>query len=379
MTAKELLTTIQLSGDKVTKNTEFLELAERDSDLFDKKFVNDYIKSQYSRLPTDFQNSHFYDIIDESFSVLRNIVLNFNINFDGQTIEPCDIPLFGTADFKEFNAFVETSDSEPVIVFNEGLLMFTQKLMEIYTIEHWLRARNKMTEQMEHLLTLNFFDIMFCFHLFSNAYYAIPLAWCNIEDLNDVGSPEKLYELESPFDEYIGEQDYMIFEYEISLSTYLWIAAHEYSHIILGHLKDNNDTTRLNLNEVEVDKIILNRKQEFDADLLGAIITLESDSSKFLANGIYFALTCLMLSSIGNSENLHSEYPPVKDRLNNIFNNIAVSSNYSLSNYMNVDAVFSRKYQDFEMLLHRIKENNISFSSIQEMQHYIYKIYPLEN
>lgn len=376
MTAKELLTAIQLSGQNVHNNSEFSAMIEKEGDLVDKNFINKYIKSKNDRMPTDFQNTHFYDIIDESFITLKDTIANNTFKFKGRDVISCDIPLFGTADFKEFNAFVETSDNEPVIVFNEGLLMFMERLMGIYTMEHWLRANNKMTEQMNNLLTLNFLDVMLSFHLFSNAYYAIPLVWCNIDDLNDIGSPEKIYELESPFDDYIGEQDYIIFEHQISLSAYLWIAAHEYSHIILDHLRENDGFSRLNLNGVEINKIDLNRTQELEADLLGAIITLESKASGFMANGIYFALTCIMLSLVEYDEAICNDHPSVKDRLSNIFNNSEVNAKYSLSNYRNVDVVFAPKYQKFKELIESIEKHDISFSSIYEMQHYIYKVFP---
>lgn len=378
MTAKELLTIIQQTGKNIHSNAEFLKNIEKNN-FFDKEFINNYIKTTNEQMPTDFQNSHFYDIIKNSFVTLKDTITNASLRFKGEDISPCDVPLFGTADFKEFDAFVETSDDESVIVFNEGLIMFIQRLKEIYTIEHWLKANNKITKQMDNLLTLNFFDIMLSFHLFSNAYYAIPLIWCNAEDLNDIGYPEKICKLESPFDKYIGNQNYMDFEFEISLSTYLWIAAHEYSHIVLGHLKDNNDISKLHLNGIEVNKIDLNQKQELDADLLGAIISLESESSHFIANGIYLVLTCLMLSYIDTNENYNIDHPPVKDRINNIFNNIETDTKYFISNYKNVAAIFSKKYQNFKELLYKIDKDNISFSSIHEMQYYIYKVYHIED
>ena len=217
MTAKELLTIIQQAGESVHSNASFLKSIKEDNIFLDKEFVNNYIKTKNEQMPTDFQDSHFYDIIENSFVTLKDTITNTPLIFKGENIHSCDVPLFGTADFKEFDAFVETSDDESVIVFNEGLLMFIQRLKEIYTIEHWLKANNEITEQMDNLLTLNFFDIMLSFHLFSNAYYAIPLIWCNIDNLSDIGYPEKIYELESPFDKYVGNEDYLNFEFEISL------------------------------------------------------------------------------------------------------------------------------------------------------------------
>ncbi len=373
MTAKELLTAIQLAGQHVHNNSDFSEMLEKKDDIFDKRFINNYIREKHNRMPTVFQNTHFYDIIDESFITLKDTVINTSLEFKNRKIHFCDIPLFGTADFKEFNAFVETADGDAVIVFNEGLLMFTQKLIEIYTLDHWLRANHKMTKQMNELLTLNFLDVMLSFHLFSNAYFAIPLVWCNIDDLDDIGSPEKLYELDSPFDDYLSKEDYITFERQISMSTYLWIAAHEYSHLLLDHLRKHNGTSRLNLSGLEVNKIELKHSQEYDADLLGAIIALESDSSPFIANGIYFAMTCMMLSQIEHDKS--SDHPSAEDRIINVFNS-EVIRNYHLSNYKNVDAVFVPKIQKFKELLSRIEENDISFSSVSEMQNYIYKVFP---
>ena len=74
MTANELLTKIQLFGEKVHSNNEYLKKIENEHFNFNKQKLVDHIKASNNRMPTDYQNSHFYDIIENSFSVLKETI-----------------------------------------------------------------------------------------------------------------------------------------------------------------------------------------------------------------------------------------------------------------------------------------------------------------
>lgn len=378
MTAKDLLTKIQLFGENVHSNDEYLKGIENEQFIFNKQKVMDLIKTSYNRMPTDFQNSHFYDIIRDSFSVLKDTINSTEIKFCNRIIQPKPVPLFGTANFDGFNAFVETADNVSVIVFNEGLLKFVERLKEIYLKEHWLIVHKEITPHLRKIFTKNFVDIILSFYLFSDAYYAIPLVWCDIDNLDDLNYPDKIYEYSSPFENFFWDDDYLQCEYEMTTSIYLWIAAHEYAHVALGHLEDAHSTSRLHLNGIDIDKINLSQQQELEADLLGAIIAMESKSSFLCAYGIYFALTCMLLSGIDKELPYENDHPIVKVRMKNIFDNINLNNDYVIGSYHNIDKIFAPKYEIFKKILYKIYIDNISFSSIDEMQEYIYKIYPFE-
>lgn len=375
MTANELLTKIQLFGEKVHSNNEYLKKIENEHFNFNKQKLVDHIKASNNRMPTDYQNSYFYDIIENSFSVLKETIDSTEIKFCNRIIQPKPVPLFGTANFNEFNAFVETTDNVSVIVFNEGLLKFMERLKEIYIKEHWLIAHKEINPHLRKVFTKNFVDIILSFYLFSDAYYAIPLEWCDITNLNDLDCPDKIYEFSSPFENYFWDDEYLQCEYEMTTSIYLWIAAHEYAHVALGHLEDSHSTSKLHLNGIEIDKIDLNQQQELDADLLGAIITMESKSSFFCAYGIYFALICLLLSEIDKKSPCEHDYPLVRVRMKNIFDNLNFNKDYLIGNYHNIDKIFAPKYEMLRKILCKIDSDNISFSSVDEMQEYVYKIY----
>lgn len=374
MNAEELLYNIQLLGKTQHSNRDFLKETKRD---LAKKYpgVISKLENSVERMPTDYQDSHFFDIIKDSFNILKETVLNKNIKFGEKIIKPEPIPLFGTVDIDGCNAFIRVLDNDnkvAVIVFNNILLMFTQRLMEIYTTEHWLTMKKQMNKYFQVLLTKNFIDVMLCLHLFNNPYYALPLFWSEIENLD---YPEKFYDTSSVFDDIFGNEEYLLFEHQISNSTYLWIASHEYAHLILGHLNDDNEISKLGLSDFEVNKILFAQQQEFDADLLGAIITMESESSFFAANGIYFALNCLFLSNIDKIETSMSSHPPIKDRINNIFEKIKFNKEYLISNYRIIDEIFVPKYQMFKKLLLHIDSENVIFHNVTDMQKYIYKEY----
>lgn len=236
----------------------------------------------------------------------------------------------------------------------------TQRLMLLLTKERWLSVKKLITDKHQELLTRNFLDIMMCFYVFSDAYLAIPLEWCEAESFEDL-TPEKIYDLESSFDIIHYDDAFITLEDGVKITTYLWMAAHEYSHLLLNH-KLETATNK-------------SWKQELDADLLGAIITMESDCSFFTATGIYFALSCIYMGSFDIEENSH---PPVSMRMKNVFDYINSKKDYIVSNYKVIDQVFVPKIQEFFRLVHIIEEKNIHFLTPLKLQKFIYKEYKLE-
>lgn len=74
MDAKELLKSIQLLGKNVKSNEDYLQKVIRESNNSKYNFLVDKIRETNSKLPTDYQESHFYSIIEDSFSILEEII-----------------------------------------------------------------------------------------------------------------------------------------------------------------------------------------------------------------------------------------------------------------------------------------------------------------
>ena len=217
MNAKELLTAIQISGKSVSDNRRDLQTYINIKNKHGNKdtFINyDYLIQELQktsdRMPTNYQNSHFYNIIVDSFNILDETINNETISYNGKNIEIKPVPMYGTASLKGYNAFIRTDD-EPVIVFNDDLLMLTDKLIEIYTKTHWLASNDLLNDKYLDLLTRNFIDVMYCFYFESDAYNAIPLDWCEIENFDDLLSIEKIYENTFEFENLFVNNNYLSF------------------------------------------------------------------------------------------------------------------------------------------------------------------------
>ena len=385
MNAKELLTAIQISGKSVSDNRRDLQTYINIKNKHGNKdtFINyDYLIQELQktsdRMPTNYQNSHFYNIIVDSFNILDETINNETISYNGKNIEIKPVPMNGTASLKGYNAFIRTDD-EPVIVFNDDLLMLTDKLIEIYTKTHWLASNDLLNDKYLDLLTRNFIDVMYCFYFESDAYNAIPLDWCEIENFDDLLSIEKIYENTFEFENLFVNNNYLSFFSQFEESTYLWIAAHEYSHLVLGHLNNDRNLSKGLLNDnIEVEKYSFEWQEEYDADLLGAIITMESKSSFFLSTSIYFAMNCIKLGDLYHSESTSKNHPPISLRIENVFDYFDSNYRYYMGNNKNIDVILNPMVKKYMNFVNNIQSNNLHFSELFEMQRYIYKQYEFE-
>lgn len=373
MNAKELLTSLQIGGRTYYSNSEFLNKNREELKSEEYKGVIKLIEDSNKRMPTDYQDSHFYNIIEDSFDSLSRTMIEKDIEFKGIKIYPERIPLFGTADFEGYNAFVEAEDKIKVIVFNNDLLKFTQQIMEIYTKEHWLTSKGLINKDIKKIFAQHFCDVMLCYHIFSDAYATVPLAFCEISDLDYLGDQDKIYELSSSIDELIDFDQYYLFESQIRIPTYQWIAAHEYAHVVLGHLNSNFALSKLNLCGNDIAEISFSYQKEYEADLLGAIITLESDESLFSANGICLAMNCILLSQLYEESERSLSHPPIQYRIEKVFSYIENSKQFLVSNYENVDKIIASNYYIYRKVINKIMSEEMLFVTPIEMQKFIYK------
>ncbi len=235
-----------------------------------------------------------------------------------------------------------------------------------------VKKKDKMTAHFQELFTKNFIDIMLCFYIYLFPYHARSLEFCGIEDLGEWFSIENVENYVPPFGDEFLEEDYIYFANQVRTSTYLWFAAHEYSHIALGHLEIKNSTLKSNFSNTELERICISQQHELDADTLATIITMESNNSEVTSEGICLALNTLLLATVDQRPSVYSSHPPVGVRIDNILKNPIINNKYIINNYHEVEEIFSDKYKAFHNILKQFNENNIEFSSIIEMQRYIY-------
>lgn len=377
MTAKELLRLIQLSGERVRSNEEYLRKIKREINTEKYSYIIDRIGEINSRMPTDFQDSHYYDIISGIFQILETTVKEHSIFFDGAPVSAQPIPIFGTVSSKGYNALIALSD-EPVIAFNDDLLIFTDRILHIYTIEHWLAANKLMTQKIRDVLTRNFIDLMVCFYCGVDLTYVLPIEACNADNWDEFKEYDIPEEVLLPFS-CIYDTKYMLFSEDVGSSAYLWMVAHEYAHLLLGHLNSNgkNLVSRY-INDISVEETYFPWKEELDADSLAATIVMASDNSFFKVSGMYLALMCLKLCGIDRESCDVSTHPPVNKRLENLMKIIESDSRYMVA-CKNIDTVIVPKFAEFRKFLEHIGATEVTFLSEGDIQKYIYTRYPLWN
>lgn len=379
MTAEQLLKSIQLSAGREHGNDEYIEKLQRESKGAKDDKIIQKLKMEYAKMPTNYQDSHFYDIIIDSFEILKDTVENENFEFEGRIIQPKSIPLFGTADLNGCNAFIATEDSDPVIVFNNDLLKFVECMLHIYSFEKWILMQGLMSESCQNLLTKNFIDMMYCYYV-SDIYFSRDLTSYEFDADMELHIPKKANG-DLSFLKYIFCDEHHKFHFDLKTSTYLWMASHEYSHFLLGHLEsEEKNINPYYLNKIDLDEILFEWKQEHDADMLGVIIALQSCATLTPMEGAYFALKCLLLSNMHNGRTFSKTHPPINLRIKHINNYLTNHEEYrylgnSINTYKNFDMIFAKKYKAFLKFENHIKSEKINFSDIIDMQKYLYGEY----
>jgi hypothetical protein len=369
MDAYELLKVIQLAGNNVRSNESDLQERILMFNNTEYSFIIEKTRQSNNSMPTDYQDSHFYDLIKNSFAILNETIKTEEIIFDGKKIQPRPLPLYGTVDFDSFNAFITADNSDPVIVLNNGLLKFTQKIIELITKEHYLRSKNLFSKKYQGIFTKNFIDAMMCYYIYGDVYGAISLDLCDIENFDDLKDSEKVGD-HIGASEMLYDEAYFQFLFDVEDATYLWIAAHEYAHLLLGHI-DNANLSSKRLNEVHVSMIDFDWQEEYDADSLGAILTMQSSACHNSIHGIYLALTCLLFCTCHN-EKTSISHPPVAERINNVFA-ILKKNNYDIDGYRNIDNYLVPKFRKYGEFLPILAESGIGISSAFELQKYLYR------
>lgn len=377
MTAKELLSLIQLSGERVRSNEEYLRKIQRELTANEYSYIIERIGEANRRMPTDFQDSHYYDMISGIFNILETTVNEHTICFKGNPIITKPIPIFGTVASRGYNALITPSD-EPVIAFNDDLLIFTERILHIYTLEHWLAANKQLTPRIKDVLTRNFIDLLVCFFCGVDLTYVLPIEACNADNWNEFEEYDIPEDVILPFD-CVYDSRYMLFEEDVKTSAYLWIVAHEYAHLLLGHLNsEKKNLVNRYINDVSVEEACFQWKEELDADYLAALVVMASDYSYFKISGIYLALMCLKICGFDQETEGISTHPPVNQRLENLTEFIDGEPRYQIA-CKNIDTVIVPKFIEFKKFLAHIDAADLTFSNEGEIQKYIYTKYPLSN
>lgn len=358
MKAIELLYSLQATCNRFRNdtysNTNYDEFRAEYLHIFgtiynEKSFRESYFrhKAEEAALPTKYQDSLFYSQIEPSIEPLSKLIdKRDSFVFFGKEIKLRPIPLYGTLELENHNAFIAMADDEPVIVINEGIIKL---LMEFSTLAVANFLYGIFDSELQNKIIRHYIDFVICNLFYKNKDIAIQ--W----------SPDDGFEVH-----------FLSFQKEVFETALRFVFAHEYSHYVLGHIGT--------LKTVEINKIKVNMEhydwvQEYDADLLGARFALAGRPlTRFL--GIFLALESLFLSDIYIHNS--TSHPPIFERVGAL-RKFAKNSGYNdVSCYMFEMVVEPLAVQVNLFLKYLIeKDKKIEKGNVEEIQNIIYNEFPI--
>ncbi len=356
MNAKEFLKLLQ-------KKHNSLQNFQIDYEEFKKIYINVFgsIKNEESfknnfslsmeknpEITSDYQNDIYYTYIKESVKPISELIKNQRqLIFYGNKIELIPIPTFGTLEMTTHCAFTVAPDNDPLIVISEGLIDLLQEFSTLVAASILYGIYN---ENIQENIIRHYIDFIICIMFYNNKFAA------------------NLWILENEVDE-----NFMPLKDELFRTSLLFIFAHEYSHLILGHIGKSKTIT---INDINVNIQNYSWKQEFDADLLGTRIALSNRPLSKLTS-IFLALESLQLSSIYVMHDTKT-HPALIKRLTSIREYAAKNGYDPVSCYM-FEMLVEPMAVQVKLFIKYINENNmhIGNDNLLEIQKLIYNDFPI--
>jgi hypothetical protein len=260
-----------------------------------KKYVNQ-INELYNEIPTQYENPIYYKEITYCFNYLRDIIKIYNIKNISD-----EMPLYGTLNLNFFSASIRKIKIEPIIVFSNTSITFCEYISRV--IAKMLGSSELLSIQQVSKNVIQNPLIIQCFLDIVYSYLNGTIAKSQ--------SYLKLKLTENEQYSFILIRNYML--------TY--IVAHEYSHLLLGHLEDNKIVS-LNVCDEKINFISNSWAQEFDADMNAWKILMhdKSDINRIIMGiTLCFDVLCCLeelekASYPENEVSIWGTHPPARER-----------------------------------------------------------------
>lgn len=246
-------------------------------ELIDNDFIFDsYVASQPSMIKTEIEElkkqyksaSHSNILLTKyediyAYSILEPLYERILLTADKLSLETTTRPFIGTAESKEYNAFAVKvpRTNEYLIVFEGSIFIVANLLAKIIAS---CLPDFKMTDE---TVSFNISKERIINHVQTNpelqerfadlVYNAIYLGH---------SSKTTQYFLREPFGRLQGE---------LLNSLELFVVGHEYGHIYSGHLNESNISKKVIDGKI-IERISLNWEMEYEADLIGLTLLLNS-------------------------------------------------------------------------------------------------------
>lgn len=295
-------------------------------------------------LITKYQDPLIYKLLSDIFKEINDVK---DYVFEGIEIIAKESPIFGTVDFDMFSAEVCRSDCDDILILiSSGLFTYANLISKIVVSALPLvgndRNHNMFSTKSEDVfnniknnknILTRFFDLMLA---------------C-------------LYTNEPPRAKpYFINSEYDSFCQIVRHSFETFVVAHEYSHFMLGHLKDSHEKNIIKIDSSDIEHIYHNWNDELQADLYGAMLTLHIMRSKGydLHLGMLGIVVCIKslelfekLSAMrANSEydlnELSSTHPPAYIREKSIINTLFENEENEL--FSTISSVIDSFWDEFK-------------------------------
>jgi hypothetical protein len=253
----------------------------------------EFKKSQTTNKSVSKLQSKYEDI--GSFTILQTIFDKVESSANKLNMSVSQKPILGTALSKEYNAFaVKVPDAEEYLIVFEGeLFILSNILSKIISLslpdfkrsDESVSFNLKISRIRNHIQThpaLQELFTDFVHNVISNA------------------QPTKTKQ-------YFLHESLGVMQYTLLNSLELFVVGHEYGHIYAGHLNDSSLTDFLYFGK-NVSRISLDWEMEFEADLIGLNLLLNSLNDKSL----------LPFSYLGPE--MFFTFLDISERANNLFN-----------------------------------------------------------
>lgn len=332
-----------------------------DEEILRKSLQNMRSEQVISRYENPYYYGYFKDIISDIHRMKDRFM----------DCEEQEIPLFGTVEFDMFYAQIRCPDSTmpPIILFYSGIIQFahdiTNTLTKAFPIQNKDKEKIVFSMEPEQIIKSiesnkwierRFTDIVLSIFLYGSV------------DMCDVSQPE---------DDYL----YRKFSNALADSFLTFIVAHECAHYYLGHLGETAAKAIVTIGKVQYENIIPDWEQEFDADYIGALLTIpvlleKKMDIQVILGGIYVAMWMLSIIEslrIQGKEGATS-HPPAKDRLLQVkekLQKIMQNDLYVLEVY---DVLFSALWERFTVISKSVENKvlagrpmaEVTYSQIKE-------------
>ena len=232
-----------------------------------------YYRQEFLKYPllTEYENTYCNWILNDILNILYEARKHIKCDDEGVSLD-FELPIIGSVNFGFYDARAVNDDGAKVVLISRSLLTFTACLATIVAQSSLNQSHGLSNEYINQY----FVDISTAFHLFypylGRVFYR--------ERERDVANISKRCPITDWTACLMGEQ--------LSVTSHLFVVAHEYSHLILNHPFKKISVEKCREDEQEAD--------ELAGLLCGIIISiLKKDKYPFSFIGLAFAVRTLDL------------------------------------------------------------------------------------